>query len=426
MLAHWRLARVPENAAFPSAPNTPWVADSTIVSWLLGEPVTDPMLESAAEFLCAADVAGRECLNPETAHAIQKFIAAVQSDSPGTAPVEIELVGPDGAGKRTLATQVCAARGAGMMIVDARNLLPKELPPTQTLQRISCVARAARLEQAALYWNHADALDAQTRRLMEGSCPLTFLAAEIPGPAMASTSVARQTFSLGPLTQGQRAQLWRHFTQEPIAQSVSEWNLRPAEIRAASLVASAGPEAVQSACRRLLNHEPGEPFTTLKGPYTWDDIVLTEDIRKEWEEVGAHGELGCGVLEEWGFERLCPMGQGIGALFAGPSGTGKTMAAQVIARSLDRQLCRVDLAEVVNKYIGETEKRLKRVFEACERSAVVLFFDEADALFGQRTQVKDAHDRFANIQIDYLLQRMEQFGGIAILATNRKAELGPA
>ena len=113
-------------------------------------------------------------------------------------------------------------------------------------------------------------------------------------------------------------------------------------------------------------------------------------------------------------------------MFAGPSGTGKTMAAQVLARSLDMELYRIDLAGVVNKYIGETEKRLKQVFDACERSNVLLFFDEADALFGQRSQVKDAHDRYANIQIDYLLQRMEQFNGIAILATNRKGDLDKA
>jgi SpoVK/Ycf46/Vps4 family AAA+-type ATPase len=120
------------------------------------------------------------------------------------------------------------------------------------------------------------------------------------------------------------------------------------------------------------------------------------------------------------------MGRGITALFAGASGTGKTMAAQVLARSLELKLLRVDLAGVVNKYIGETEKRLKEVFDACERSSVLLFFDEADALFGQRTQVKDAHDRFANIEIDYLLQRMEQFEGVAILATNRKGDLDKA
>jgi SpoVK/Ycf46/Vps4 family AAA+-type ATPase len=132
------------------------------------------------------------------------------------------------------------------------------------------------------------------------------------------------------------------------------------------------------------------------------------------------------VYDDWGFASLAPLGRGLSALFAGPSGTGKTMAAQVVARSLGRELYRVDLAGLVNKYIGETEKRLKMVFDACERSAVILFFDEADALFGQRTQVKDAHDRFANIQIDYLLQRMEQFDGIAILATNRKTDLDTA
>jgi SpoVK/Ycf46/Vps4 family AAA+-type ATPase len=341
-------------------------------------------------------------------------------------PVEIELVGPDGAGKRTLAAQTCAATGANMMIMDARSLLSKDLAPAQATLRIFCTARAARLEQAVLYWNHAEALDAQTRQTMEGLCPLTFFAAEFPGLGLASGYVARQAFHIKSLTQGQRAQLWQNFTKEPISQPVSEWNLRPAEIRAASLVASAGPQTVQSVCRRMLNQEPGELFTTLKCPYTWDDIVLTEDIQRQLEELCAHAELRCAVLEQWGFERLCPMGRGISALFAGPSGTGKTMAAQVIARSLGRQLCRVDLAEVVNKYIGETEKRLKRVFEACERSAVVLFFDEADALFGQRTQVKDAHDRYANIQIDYLLQRMEQFDGIAILATNRKSDMDSA
>jgi SpoVK/Ycf46/Vps4 family AAA+-type ATPase len=149
-------------------------------------------------------------------------------------------------------------------------------------------------------------------------------------------------------------------------------------------------------------------------------------VREHLRELEEQVRLRPAVYEEWGFERLCPMGRGITALFAGNSGTGKTMAAQVLARSLELKLLRVDLAGVVNKYIGETEKRLKEVFDACERSSVLLFFDEADALFGQRTQVKDAHDRFANIEIDYLLQRMEQFEGVAILATNRKGDLDKA
>ncbi|HTL34334.1 MAG TPA: ATP-binding protein, partial [Kofleriaceae bacterium] len=132
------------------------------------------------------------------------------------------------------------------------------------------------------------------------------------------------------------------------------------------------------------------------------------------------------VYEEWGFGRLVPMGRGIAALFAGPSGTGKTMAAQVLARSLGMEIYRIDLAGLMSKYIGETEKNLRQVFDACDRANVLLFFDEADALFGQRTQVKDAHDRFANIEIDYLLQRMETFDGIAVLATNRKADIDGA
>jgi SpoVK/Ycf46/Vps4 family AAA+-type ATPase len=132
------------------------------------------------------------------------------------------------------------------------------------------------------------------------------------------------------------------------------------------------------------------------------------------------------VYEEWGFERLAHLGHGIAALFGGPSGVGKTMAAQVIARSLELDLYRVDLAGVVNKYIGETEKRLRDVFDFCERAGCILFFDEADALFGSRMQVKDAHDRFANIEIDYLLQRIERFDGITILATNRKNDLDTA
>jgi SpoVK/Ycf46/Vps4 family AAA+-type ATPase len=114
------------------------------------------------------------------------------------------------------------------------------------------------------------------------------------------------------------------------------------------------------------------------------------------------------------------------ALFSGASGTGKTMAVQVIARSLGLELLRIDLAGVVNKYIGETEKHLRQLFDVSERAPILLLFDEADALFGKRSQVSDAHDRYANIEIDYLLQRMERFDGVAILATNRKGDLDTA
>ena len=138
-------------------------------------------------------------------------------------------------------------------------------------------------------------------------------------------------------------------------------------------------------------------------PYAWDDLVVSPGIGRQLREIESQVRLAGAVLDDWGLRRLTPASRGMAALFAGPSGTGKTMAAQVLARELDVDLFRVDLAEVVNKYIGETEKRLAQVFDECERTNVMILFDEADALFGQRTQVRDAHDRFANIEIDYLL-----------------------
>jgi SpoVK/Ycf46/Vps4 family AAA+-type ATPase len=132
------------------------------------------------------------------------------------------------------------------------------------------------------------------------------------------------------------------------------------------------------------------------------------------------------VYRDWGFDRKMNRGFGISALFAGESGTGKTMAAEVIANALRLNLYRSDLSQVVNQYIGETEKNLRRLFDAAEDGGAILFFDEADALFGKRSEVKDSHDRYANIEINYLLQRMESYRGLAILATNQKSALDQA
>jgi SpoVK/Ycf46/Vps4 family AAA+-type ATPase len=132
------------------------------------------------------------------------------------------------------------------------------------------------------------------------------------------------------------------------------------------------------------------------------------------------------VYQTWGFARKMNRGFGISALFAGASGTGKTMAAEVIAAGLRLSLYRIDLSAVVNKYIGETEKNLRRLFDAAENSGAILLFDEADALFGKRSEVKDSHDRYANIEVNYLLQRIESYRGLAILASNMKGALDTA
>jgi hypothetical protein len=159
---------------------------------------------------------------------------------------------------------------------------------------------------------------------------------------------------------------------------------------------------------------------------SWDDLVLPLSEITLLKQIAAQvGQRGI-VYEDWGFGRKMNRGKGISALFCGESGTGKTMAAEVIARALKLDLYRIDLSQVINKYIGETEKNLRRLFDAAEAGGVILFFDEADALFGKRSEVKDSHDRYANIEINYLLQRMEAYSGLAILATNLKSALDTA
>lgn len=157
--------------------------------------------------------------------------------------------------------------------------------------------------------------------------------------------------------------------------------------------------------------------------YTWDDIVLPQDTIAHLREMCQWVSFRHRVLGEWGFNKKLSIGKGINALFAGPSGTGKTMAAEIIASELGLDLYKIDLAGVVSKYIGETEKNLDRIFYAAENANAILFFDEADALFGKRSAVRDSHDRYANIEISYLLQKMEEYEGIAILASNLRQNL---
>jgi len=158
----------------------------------------------------------------------------------------------------------------------------------------------------------------------------------------------------------------------------------------------------------------------------WNDLVLPPSEKAILQEISSHVRHRSKVYESWGFGGTCRRGLGISALFAGSSGTGKTMAAEVLANTLHLDLYRIDLSSVINKYIGETEKNLRRVFDAAEDGGAILFFDEADALFGKRSEVKDSHDRYANIEINYLLQRMESYRGLAVLATNMRSALDPA
>jgi SpoVK/Ycf46/Vps4 family AAA+-type ATPase len=160
--------------------------------------------------------------------------------------------------------------------------------------------------------------------------------------------------------------------------------------------------------------------------YEWGDIVLPPDQLALLREIRDRARLRHVVYGEWGFERKLSLGKGLNVLFSGPPGTGKTMAAEVLAAELSLDLYKIDLSQVVSKYIGETEKNLHQIFQEAQASDAVLFFDEADALFGKRSDVKDAHDRYANIEVGYLLQKMEEYDGIAILATNLRQNLDEA
>jgi ATP-dependent 26S proteasome regulatory subunit len=159
---------------------------------------------------------------------------------------------------------------------------------------------------------------------------------------------------------------------------------------------------------------------------SWDDLVLPETQKQTLRQLASQSRHRMQVYEQWGFAGRGRRGLGISALFSGSSGTGKTLAAEVLATELKLDLYRIDLSSVVSKYIGETEKNLKQVFDAAESGGVLLLFDEADALFGKRAEVKDSHDRYANIEVGYLLQRMESFQGLAILTTNAKSALDKA
>jgi hypothetical protein len=189
-----------------------------------------------------------------------------------------------------------------------------------------------------------------------------------------------------------------------------------------SLLADRLWDAARAQARRRLD----DLAERVDGHVSWDDLVLPPDRVAQLRDVAIHVRRAHQVHEDWGWSARGSRGLGVTALFAGPSGTGKTMAAEVLADDLRLDLYRIDLSQVVSKYIGETEKNLRRIFEAAEASGAILLFDEADALFGRRSEVKDSHDRYANVEVSYLLQRMEAYRGLAILTTNLKSALDPS
>jgi hypothetical protein len=198
------------------------------------------------------------------------------------------------------------------------------------------------------------------------------------------------------------------------------------ELRTAVAESRAPDVMLWEACRGASRSRLDDLAQRLESATGWGDLVLPEPQKIILRQIAAHAKNRLTVYQQWGFAGKTSRGLGISALFAGESGTGKTLAAEVLAQDLHLDLYRIDLSSVVNKYIGETEKNLRRLFDAAEDSGAILLFDEADALFGKRSEVRDSHDRYANVEVSYLLQRMEAYRGLAILTTNMKSALDSA
>ncbi|WP_416979760.1 ATP-binding protein [Streptomyces sp. T028] len=252
---------------------------------------------------------------------------------------------------------------------------------------------------------------------------------------LAAPATHRAQLVVEPLEQAEQRELWRaeldgHAGDVDVAGLVAQFSLPGHVIRSAGAVArNAGGDVRAAAWRAGLAHarialdELGRRVEPRAG---WDDLVVPERQGAILREIVAHVRQRATVYQDWGFENVLRRGLGVTALFAGSSGTGKTLAAEVVAGELGLDLFVIDLSQVVSKYIGETEKNLRRIFDAAERGGAVLLFDEADALFGKRSEVKDSHDRYANLEVSYLLMRMESYRGLAILTTNQKKALDHA
>jgi AAA+ superfamily predicted ATPase len=354
------------------------------------------------------------------------------------------LSGPAGAGQRNLAGWLAREVGLPLFWVDARTDL-KEAGSTRR------AVREALLNEAALAIDCAETsltIEAMSESLValaelaREHLPLTFiiLSRRPWQPLPAAWARDCMVVELPLPDRAERLLLW----QEALADLTETGNTLPTlaaqfpftgeqihivadQFRHTVPLAADGrsAERLKQLCRaHLPTRVPG--VIESDPQRTWDDLVLPSDIRAQLEELCGQARHRSTVLGQWGFDRKLSGGKGLHALFAGPSGTGKTLAAEVIASALGRALWRIDLSQTVSKYIGETEKNLDRVFRAADSIAAVLFFDEADALFGKRSEVKDAHDRFANQEISYLLQQMDEYEGVAILATNLSRNLDEA
>jgi AAA+ superfamily predicted ATPase len=361
--------------------------------------------------------------------------------------------GSSGSGKKTTAESICSELGTKLLVIDIDRLIKTE-SNVDTLLPI--IFREGLLQSSAIYLDNCDALFTEDkgvesiyRRIIDELTYYpgwSFVASEKTPPRNISPSKSIVNVEFPTPTADMRAQLWeqnrvlitRLAGKVNLSDLASRFKLNPGQIGAAAISAVNNalwkdPEnqIVDSsdlylACRQQSNSKLSALARKISPKYDWEDIILPKDQLDQLREMCNYVKHYQTVYTLWGFEKKLSLGKGLNALFAGPSGTGKTMAAEIIARQLGIDLYKINLSAIVSKYIGETEKNLENIFKEGQTANSILFFDEADALFGKRSEVRDSHDRYANIEIAYLLQRMEEYDGIVILATNMQKNMDEA
>lgn len=422
--------------------------EDRVSSYLLGSDSLDERLRDYTEKLIPDVHAGRSHSDLEVQRRLR---ALVKSGGTAEQPV-VYLQGPYGSGKQGVAESLSEDLNLVLLIVDV-----ERLPPAADLldNALALLHRESVLQPGTLFFKGFDALLNEDKRpLLEvfmRSLPrqreVMFLEGEA---AWEPAKLARRGAFIrveAPTPQfGQRAGIWSaalngdQRAENPLnVQDLAtkfrftDGQIRDAVATARSLArwrdcdegAITMPDLYE-ACRLHSNQRLTSLARKINPVHRWSDIVLPADRLEQLREICNHVKYRDRVYGEWGFDGKLPLGRSLTVLFAGPSGTGKTMAAGILAAELGLDLYKIDLSTVVSKYIGETEKNLSRIFGEAETSNAILFFDEADALFGKRSEVKDAHDRYANIETGYLLQRMEEYTGVAILATNFRKNMDDA
>ncbi|MUL34941.1 ATP-binding protein [Gloeocapsopsis dulcis] len=410
-------------------------ADERVVNYIKGLNYLDDRLIPLLSPLKITNGNGK--LPPSQQAAVETILHNLEQTSKEPPPI-IQLLGADAPSKELVAVHTAAIRSLQLYRLSVE-LLPAQSAELETFTRLW--QRESMLLPVALY---LDAQEVETTssgvqatqflRFLSRSNGLCFLSTRerqsIPGRNTLTLDINKPTateqqevwaIALGTAAAGIPAVL------------ASQFNLSQAEIQeiAHTVTTTADNKhtwhkQLWDACLASTRPQLDTLAQRLEPKATWDNIVLPTEEMNLLHQIANQVKQRHTVYEDWGFHQRMNRGLGISALFAGESGTGKTMAAEVIANELCLNLYRIDLSAVVSKYIGETEKNLRRLFDAAEDGGAILFFDEADALFGKRSEVKDSHDRYANIEINYLLQRMEAFSGLAILATNMKSALDTA